>query len=160
MDKDNEQNNCSCGCNDTPADVEAVVVETATIGTDTAQDAQACNDAAYVSPAPADLRVKKQGSPTATLTLGILSLFAATTGLGGIIAVILGIIGVIQGHEAKASHPDDSAAKTGFILSIIGLVAGALVCLLCIAVLCGIAVFAHEAVDIFDSMIRYGYLYW
>ena len=62
------------------------------------------------------------GTSTASLVLGIVSLSLSIFCCGGGIAsVVCGIIGLVLGIPQMKKNPDDTKAKTGVILSAIGL---------------------------------------
>ncbi len=62
------------------------------------------------------------GTSTASLVLGIVSLsLSIFCCAGGIASVVCGIIGLVLGIPQMRKNPDDTKAKTGVILSAIGL---------------------------------------
>lgn len=70
-------------------------------------------------------------SGTAPLVLGILSLVAWAFlsiffGIGGIIAIILGIIAIVQSKKVRKADPANGKAKAGKVTGIIGTVLGVL----------------------------------
>ncbi|MBE7022245.1 MAG: hypothetical protein E7414_03400 [Ruminococcaceae bacterium] len=77
----------------------------------------------------------KKGKAIASLVLGIISLVAAWLGWGAIVSLVLAIVGMILGSQAKKEMPADQAgmAKAGFILSLIGLILSAVVLVSCVA---------------------------
>jgi hypothetical protein len=96
------------------------------------------------------------GNPVVALTLGILSLFAASTGIGAFVGIVLAIIGILQGNWARKADRNDGMAQAGLILSIIGLVACA------VFFIFGLALFGMTfsiLEDVFH-MARYGMYYW
>jgi uncharacterized membrane protein len=66
---------------------------------------------------------QRDNSGTTSLILGILSLVCGITGLASLVGTILGIIGIVQGNKNRKHDP---LARTGFILSVIGLVLSSL----------------------------------
>lgn len=67
-------------------------------------------------------RQSSDGTSTASLVLGIVSLSLSIFCCGGGIAsVVCGIIGLVLGIPQMKKNPDDTKAKTGVILSAIGL---------------------------------------
>ncbi|MFA6688376.1 MAG: hypothetical protein ACOX6K_00890 [Sphaerochaetaceae bacterium] len=93
------------------------------------------------------------GNSVASLTLGVLSLFAATSGIGVLAGIILAIIGLLQGNWARKANPSDGMAQAGFILSIIGLVMSAFIGIFGLVAL-------RMAFGFVGNFFRYGYCYW
>lgn len=54
-------------------------------------------------------------------------------GYSAIISIILGIVGLIQASRAKELGYEDTTRTAGFILSLIGLIGGALAFVACVA---------------------------
>lgn len=69
----------------------------------------------------------------ASLVLGIISLVFIFFGYYSFIGIILAIIGLVIGIQAKNDNPDDGKAKAGVILCIIGLSLSAITFIACIA---------------------------
>ncbi|MCH5209844.1 MAG: hypothetical protein J1F01_02665 [Oscillospiraceae bacterium] len=63
---------------------------------------------------------------SSAFVLGIISLITSLICCGGIVPIVLGIIGIINGKNDLAKNPDNSKAKTGVTLSIIGVSIGAI----------------------------------
>ncbi|NLP35113.1 MAG: hypothetical protein GX359_07960 [Clostridiales bacterium] len=76
---------------------------------------------------------RSNGKATASLVLGIISLVFIFFGTYAFLGIILAIIGLILGIQAKKENPNDGKAKAGVVLSIIGLALCALTFLSCIA---------------------------
>lgn len=76
---------------------------------------------------------QSNGKATASLVLGIISLVFIFFGTFAFIGMILAIIGLILGIQAKKESPADGKAKAGVVLSIIGLGLCALTFLACVA---------------------------
>lgn len=76
---------------------------------------------------------RSNGKATASLVLGIISLVFIFFGTYAFPGIILAIIGLVLGIQAKKEDPNDTKAKAGFILSIIGLALCALTFLSCVA---------------------------
>lgn len=111
---------------------------------------------AQAEPRPVVTRKPHAGNPVVALTLGILSLFAASTGIGAFAGIVLAIIGILQGNWARKADRNDGMAQAGLILSIIGLVACA------VFFIFGLALFGMTfsiLEDVFH-MARYGMYYW
>lgn len=83
---------------------------------------------------------QSNGKATGSLVLGIISSIILIIGFGfpgasHFVGVVLSIIGLVLGIQAKKEDPDNGQAKAGVIINIIGLVLNALVfisCALCI----------------------------
>jgi uncharacterized membrane protein len=76
---------------------------------------------------------QSNGKATASLVLGIISLVFIFFNIYAFIGVIMAVVGLILGIQAKKENPADSRAKAGVILSIIGLALCALTFLACLA---------------------------
>lgn len=85
---------------------------------------------------------RSNGKATASLVLGIISLVFIFFGTYAFIGMILAVIGLVLGIQAKKESPDDGKAKAGVILSIIGLSLCALsfiACIACVGALAGLS---------------------
>ena len=69
-----------------------------------------------------------KSNATASLVLGIIAVVFWFFGYSSILSVILGIVGLIQ-----ASKDLDAIRTAGFVLSLIGLIGGALAFVACVA---------------------------
>lgn len=76
---------------------------------------------------------QNNGKAVASLVLGIISLVFIFFNTFAFIGMILAIIGLVLGIQAKKENPADSKAKAGVVLSIIGLALCAITFLACIA---------------------------
>ena len=76
-----------------------------------------------------------KNNATASLVLGIIAVIFWFFGYSSILSIILGIVGLIQASKAKELGYDDAIRTAGFVLSLIGLIGGALALLACAA--CG-----------------------
>ena len=74
-----------------------------------------------------------KSNATASLVLGIIAVVLWFFGYSAIISVILGIVGLIQASRAKELGYEDTTRTAGFILSLIGLIGGALAFVACVA---------------------------
>ena len=74
-----------------------------------------------------------KNNATASLVLGIIAVVLWFFGYSAIISVILGIVGLIQASKAKELGYEDTIRTAGFILSLIGLIGGALAFVACVA---------------------------
>ena len=72
------------------------------------------------TPAP----IPGKSAATASMVLGIISVVLWFFGYSAIVSVILGIIGLILAGNAKKAGFDGSVRTAGFVLSLIGLMAG------------------------------------
>ena len=70
---------------------------------------------------------------TASLVLGIIAVVFWFFGYSSILSVILGIVGLIQASKAKELGYQDAIRTAGFVLSLIGLIGGALAFVACVA---------------------------
>ena len=66
------------------------------------------------------------GKAVASLVLGIIACVFLFTGVGSAVSLILGIVGLILAGKAKKDGNIESIRTAGFILSLIGLIAGAI----------------------------------
>ena len=76
-----------------------------------------------------------KGNATASLVLGIISVVFWFFGYSAILSVILGVIGLAQAAKARELGYEDTIRTAGFVLSLIGLIGGALAFVACIACL-------------------------
>lgn len=86
----------------------------------------------YTPPTPPNDPPGKSNA-TASLVLGIIAVVLWFFGYSAIISVILGIVGLIQASKAKELGYEDTTRTAGFILSLIGLIGGALAFVACVA---------------------------
>ena len=69
-----------------------------------------------------------------SLILGIASIACWFFGISSVISIACGAVGIYFGNKAKTMGNDESIRTIGFVLSIIGLVGGAVVLVACVAV--------------------------
>ncbi|MCI6991035.1 MAG: hypothetical protein MR910_06405 [Clostridiales bacterium] len=74
-----------------------------------------------------------KSNATASLVLGIISVVFWFFGYSSILSVILAIIGLAQASKARELGYEDPIRTAGFVLSLIGLIGGALAFVACIA---------------------------
>ncbi len=74
-----------------------------------------------------------KSNATASLVLGIIAVIFWFFGYSSILSVILGIIGLAQAGKAKELGFEDTIRTAGYILSLVGLIGGALAFVACIA---------------------------
>ena len=88
-------------------------------------------------------KIPGKGAATASMVLGIISVVLWLFGYSALVSVILGIVGLILAGNAK---------KAGFVLSLIGLIGGAIFFVACIA--CVGAIGAAGTSDAFSSLFN------
>ena len=76
-----------------------------------------------------------KSNAVASLVLGIIAVVFWFFGYSAILSVILGIIGLAQAGKARELGYEDTIRTAGFVLSLIGLIGGALAFVACIACL-------------------------
>ena len=69
----------------------------------------------------------------ATLVLGLISVVLWFFGYSSILSVVLGIIGVVMASKSKEEGYDENIRTAGFILSVIGIIGGAIFFVACVA---------------------------
>ena len=69
----------------------------------------------------------------ASLVLGIISVVLWFFGYSSILSVVLGIIGVVMASQSKEEGYDENIRTAGFILSVIGIIGGAIFFVACVA---------------------------
>ena len=69
----------------------------------------------------------------ASLVLGIISVVLWFFGYSSILSVVLGIIGVVMASKSKEEGYDENIRTAGFILSVIGIIGGAIFFVACVA---------------------------
>ena len=74
-----------------------------------------------------------KGAATASLVLGIISVVLWFFGYSALVSVILGIVGLILAGNAKKAGFNGGIRTAGFVLSLIGLIGGALAFVACVA---------------------------
>lgn len=79
----------------------------------------------------------------ASLVLGIIAVVFWFFGYSAILSVILGIIGLLQASKARELGYMDGMRTAGFVLSLIGLIGGALAFVACAACV-GLAGLAYQ----------------
>ncbi len=77
--------------------------------------------------------VPGKGAATASLVLGIIAVVCWFFGYSSILSVVLGIIGLVMASNAKKAGFEGGIAKAGFVLSLIGLIGGAIFFVACVA---------------------------
>lgn len=77
--------------------------------------------------------VPGKGQAIASLVLGIISVVLWWFGYSAIVSVILGVIGLVLAGNAKKAGFVGGMRTAGFVLSLIGLIGGAIVLVACVA---------------------------
>ena len=91
-----------------------------------------------------------KGAATARLVLGIISVVLWFFGYSALVSVILGIVGLILAGNAKKAGFNGGIRTAGFVLSLIGLIGGAIFFVACVA--CVGAIGAADATGAFDDL--------
>lgn len=90
-------------------------------------------------------KIQGKGAATASLVLGIISVVCWFFGYTSIISVILGIIGLVLAGNSKKVGFQGGVRTAGFVLSLIGMIGGAVsfvACVACVGALGAAGVFA------------------
>ena len=96
-----------------------------------------------------------KGKATASMVLGIISVVCWFFGYSALISVILGIIGLVMASGAKKLGFNGGMRTAGFILSLIGLIGGAIIfvaCVACVGVLGSAALLDPEIYESLESL--------
>lgn len=83
-----------------------------------------------------DNKIPGKGAATASMVLGIISVVLWFFGYSALVSVILGIVGLILAGNAKKAGFVGGMQTAGFVLSLIGLIGGAIffvACVVCVA---------------------------
>ena len=88
-----------------------------------------------------------KGAATASLVLGIISVVLWFFGYSALVSVILGIVGLILAGNAKKAGFNGGIRTAGFVLSLIGLIGGAIFFVACVG-----AIGAADATGAFDDL--------
>ena len=91
-----------------------------------------------------------KGAATASLVLGIISVVLWFFGYSALVSVILGIVGLILAGNAKKAGFNGGIRTAGFVLSLIGLIGGAIFFVACVA--CVGAIGSAGATGAFDDL--------
>ena len=91
-----------------------------------------------------------KGAATASLVLGIISVVLWFFGYSALVSVILGLVGLILAGNAKKAGFNGGIRTAGFVLSLIGLIGGAIFFVACVA--CVGAIGAADATGAFDDL--------
>lgn len=78
-------------------------------------------------------KIPGKGQATASLVLGIIAVVCWFFGYSAIVSVVLGVIGIILAGKAKKEGFVGGIQSAGFVLSLIGLIGGAVAFVACVA---------------------------
>lgn len=78
-------------------------------------------------------QVPGQNDAVVSLVLGILSVVLWFFGYSSILSVVLGVVGLVYASKSKQRGFDGGIRTAGFVLSLIGVIGGAIVFVACIA---------------------------
>lgn len=92
-----------------------------------------------------------KGAAIASLVLGIIAVVLWWFGYSSAISVILGIIGLVLASSAKKAGYTGGIRTAGFVLSLIGLIGGAIFFVSCVACV-GILGAAGSSIDFSEFM--------
>ena len=94
--------------------------------------------------------IRGKGAASASLVLGIISVVLWCFGYSALVSVILGIVGLILAGNAKKAGFNGGIRTAGFVLSLIGLIGGAIFFVACVA--CVGALGSAGATGAFDDL--------
>lgn len=78
-------------------------------------------------------KIPGKGAAIASLVLGIVAVILWFFGYSAIVSVVLGIVGLILAGNAKKAGYNEGIRVAGFILSLVGLIGGAVAFIACVA---------------------------
>lgn len=99
-----------------------------------------------------DNKIPGKGAATASMVLGIISVVLWFFGYSALVSVVLGIVGLILAGNAKKAGFVGGMQTAGFVLSLIGLIGGAIFFVACVA--CVGAVGAAGSSDALRSLFN------
>lgn len=79
-----------------------------------------------------DNKIPGKGAATASMVLGIISVVLWFFGYSALVSVVLGIVGLILAGNAKKAGFVGGMQTAGFVLSLIGLIGGAIFFVACV----------------------------
>ena len=82
---------------------------------------------------PAAEYIPGKGQATASLVLGIIAIALLWFGYSALISMVLGVVGLILASKSKKAGFTGGTRTAGFILSLIGLILGAVMFVACVA---------------------------
>lgn len=80
-----------------------------------------------------DNKIPGKGAATASMVLGIISVVLWFFGYSALVSVVLGVVGLILAGNAKKAGFVGGMQTAGFVLSLIGLIGGAIFFVACVA---------------------------
>ena len=89
-------------------------------------------------------KIPGKGAAVGSLVLGIISVVLWFFGYSALVSVVLGIIGLILAGNAKKAGFVGGIRTAGFVLSMIGLIGGAIFFVACVACVSAIGAAAAE----------------
>ena len=78
-------------------------------------------------------KIPGKGAAIASMVLGIIAVVLWFFGYSAIVSVVLGIIGLVLAGNAKKAGFEGGIRTAGFVLSLIGLIGGAVCFIACVA---------------------------
>lgn len=78
-------------------------------------------------------KIPGKGAATASMVLGIIAVALWFFGYSSLVSIVLGIVGLILAGNAKKAGFTGGIQTAGFVLSLIGLIGGAIFFVACIA---------------------------
>ena len=89
-------------------------------------------------------KIPGKGAAIASMVMGIISVVLWFFGYSAIISVVLGVVGLILAGNAKKAGFVGGIRTAGFVLSLIGLIGGAIFFVACVACVGAIGAAASE----------------
>lgn len=96
-----------------------------------------------------------KGAATASMVLGIIFVVLWFFGYSALVSVILGIVGLILAGNAKKAGFVGGIQTAGFVLSLIGLIGGAIffvACIACVGAIGAVGTFGTSGALMFNNM--------
>ncbi len=78
-------------------------------------------------------KIPGQGAATASLVLGIIAVVCWFFQYSSLLSILFGIIGLVLASKSKKAGFNGGTRTAGFVLSLVGLIGGALVFIACVA---------------------------
>ncbi len=78
-------------------------------------------------------KVPGKGAAIGSLVLGIVAVVCWWFGVSSLVSVVLGVVGLILAGNSKKAGFEGGVRTAGFVLSLIGLIGGAIVFVACVA---------------------------
>ena len=99
------------------------------------------------------------GKAIASLVLGIIAIICVFFGYGALLGVVVGVVGLILGMQAKKANPS-GMATAGIVLSIVAIavcVVGFIACVACIGTLAGSGALDTIQNEVQNELNNYNY---